>query len=150
MVQPMTDKPMPDSDPARDEGPLFAIGLGARRGVAAQDIVDLVRRVAETHKIDLRHARLCTLESKAEEAGLHEAARQLGVELVFLPLAALRARRGAAATHSPRVQAMFGVGSVAEAAALVGAGPGSRLVAPRVTTPVVACALARRGEDEEP
>ncbi|MEF3367722.1 cobalamin biosynthesis protein, partial [Methylocystis sp. 9N] len=108
----------------------YAIGIGARRGVAAQDIVDLVRRVAKTHDVDLRQTRLCALESKAEEAGLHEAARELGVELVFLPLAALRARRGAAATHSPRVQAMFGVGSVAEAAALVGAGPGSRLVAP--------------------
>jgi cobalamin biosynthesis protein CbiG len=91
---------------------------------------------------------LCALESKAQEAGLHEAARELGLELVFLPLAALRARKATAATHSPRVQAMFGVGSVAEAAALVGAGPGSRLVAPRVTTPVAACALAKRAEDE--
>ena len=98
--------------------------------------------------VDLSDARLCALESKAQEAGLHEAARELGLELVFLPLAALRARKATAATHSPRVQAMFGVGSVAEAAALVGAGPNSRLVAPRVTTPVAACALAKRGEEE--
>lgn len=128
----------------------YAFGLGARRGVAAQDIVDLVRRVARTHEVDLREAKLCALESKAEEAGLHEAARELGLELVFLPLAALRARKAPAATHSPRVQALFGVGSVAEAAALVGAGPISRLVAPRVTTPVAACALARRGEEDIP
>jgi cobalt-precorrin 5A hydrolase len=126
----------------------YAIGIGARRGVAAQDVVELVRRVAQTHGVDLRHATLYALESKAQERGLHEAARELGVELTFLPLAALRARKAAAATHSPRVQAMFGVGSVAEAAALVGAGPKSRLAAPRVTTPVAACALARRGEDE--
>lgn len=126
----------------------YAFGLGARRGVAAQDIVDLVRRVAQAHNVDINDARLCALESKAEEAGLHEAARELNVELVFLPLAALRARKAPAATHSPRVQAMFGVGSVAEAAALVGAGPNSRLVAPRVTTPVAACALAKRGEEE--
>ncbi len=125
----------------------YAFGLGARRGVAAQDIVELVRRVARTHNVDLRDARLCALESKAQEVGLHEAARELGLELVFLPLAALRARKGPAATHSPRVQAMFGVGSVAEAAALVGAGPISRLVAPRVTTPIAACALAKRGEE---
>ncbi len=125
----------------------YAFGLGARRGVAAQDIVELVRRVAQTHNVDLSDARLCALESKAQEVGLHEAARELGLELVFLPLAALRARKGPAATHSPRVQAMFGVGSVAEAAALVGAGPISRLVAPRVTTPIVACALAKRGEE---
>ncbi|HEY8213417.1 MAG TPA: cobalamin biosynthesis protein [Methylocystis sp.] len=127
----------------------YAFGLGARRGVAAQDVVELVRRVAQTHDVDLRDAKLCALESKAQEAGLHDAARELGVELVFLPLAELRARKGPSATHSPRVQALFGVGSVAEAAALVGAGPNSRLVAPRVTTPVAACALAKRVEEED-
>ncbi|HEY8123980.1 MAG TPA: cobalamin biosynthesis protein [Methylocystis sp.] len=125
----------------------YALGLGARRGVAAQDIVELVRRVAQTHNVDFSQARLFALESKAQEAGLHEAARELGLELVFLPLASLRTRKARAATHSPRVQAMFGVGSVAEAAALVGAGPNSRLVAPRVTTPVAACALAKRAEE---
>jgi len=125
----------------------YAFGLGARRGVAALDIVELVRRVAKTHNVDLREAKLCALESKAQEPGLHEAARELGLELVFLPLAALRARKATAATHSPRVQAMFGVGSVAEAAALVGAGPNSRLVAPRLTTPVAACALAKPADE---
>ena len=34
-------------------------------------------------------------------------------------------------THSPRVQALYGTGSVAEAAALAAAGPGARLLAPR-------------------
>ena len=126
-----------------------AFGLGARRGVGAQDIVDLVRRVGAQHGVDPRGATLCTLESKAEEPGLHEAARVLGATLVFLPLATLRARKARAPTHSPRVQAMFGVGSVAEAAGLVGAGPGSRLVAPRMTTPYAACALAC-GEEDEP
>jgi cobalamin biosynthesis protein CbiG len=126
----------------------YAAGIGARRGVDAQEIVDLVRRVVSQTGVDLADVTLCTLESKAQEAGLHEAARQLGVSLVFLPLAELRARKGSAATHSPRVQAMFGVGSVAEAAALVGAGPGSRLVAPRTKTPYAACALAISAEDK--
>ena len=125
----------------------YAMGLGARRGVAAQDVVDLVQRVAQQHGVALSDIALCTLESKAEEAGIQDAARELGVELIFLPLADLKARKGSSPTHSPRVQAMFGVGSVAEAAALVGAGPGSRLVAPRVSTPFVACALARSAEE---
>jgi cobalt-precorrin 5A hydrolase len=126
----------------------YAAGLGARRGVAAQVIVDLVRDVAARHGAPLSRVTLYTLESKAGEAGLQEAAQTLGVELVFLPLEALKARKGAAATHSPRVQAMFGVGSVAEAAALVGAGPGSRLLAPRVATPYAACALAISAEED--
>jgi cobalt-precorrin 5A hydrolase len=127
----------------------YAAGIGARRGVAADVIVDLVRGITQKHAIDLSRVTLCTLESKADEPGVHEAAAALGVALVFLPLDALKARKGAAPTHSPRVQAMFGVGSVAEAAALVGAGPGSRLLAPRVATPYAACALAISAEDEE-
>lgn len=120
----------------------YAAGLGARRGIAAADIVELVQRVARAHEVDMARVTLYALDSKSQEAGLHDAARELKVALRFLPLEALRARRGAAPTHSPRVQAMFGVGSVAEAAALVGAGPGSRLLAPRTTTPTAACALA--------
>ncbi|WP_457797526.1 cobalamin biosynthesis protein [Methylocystis sp. S23] len=127
----------------------YAAGIGARRGVAAEAIVDLVRAVAARHGAPLSQVSLCTLDSKAQEQGLHDAAKTLGVELVFLPLDALKARRGAAPTHSPRVQAMFGVGSVAEAAALVGAGKGSRLLAPRVATPYAACALAVSAEEEE-
>ncbi|QGM96132.1 cobalamin biosynthesis protein [Methylocystis parvus] len=134
---------------AHDETVRYAAGIGARRGVAAEAIVDLVREVAGRHDAPLERLSLCTLESKAEEPGVQEAARMLGVPLVFLPLEALKARKGAAPTHSPRVQAMFGVGSVAEAAALVGAGPKSRLLAPRLATPYAACALAVGAEEVE-
>ena len=125
----------------------YAAGLGARRGVAAADLVDLLREALARHNIDLSQVTLFTLESKAEEQGFHEAAEILGLQLVFLPLADLRARKGAAPTHSPRVQAMFGVGSVSEAAALVGAGPGSRLLGPRIATRIAACALAQSAPD---
>lgn len=125
----------------------YVFGLGARRGVAASDIVALVRQVAAAHGRPLEGAVLCAPESKAQEPGFHEAAAQLGATLKFLPFAALREKRALAATHSPRVQAMFGVGSVAEAAALAGAGSGAKLVAPRLATPTVACALARCCED---
>ncbi|KAF0120629.1 MAG: Cobalamin (Vitamin B12) biosynthesis CbiG protein [Methylocystaceae bacterium] len=43
----------------------YAFGLGARRGVAANDIVELVRRVAQTHNVDLREAKLCALHRAA-------------------------------------------------------------------------------------
>ena len=122
----------------------FAIGLGARRDVRAADLVDLVRRVAGDLGVELADSALFTAESKSTEPGFHDAARQLGLSLTFLPLEALKERRDAAKTHSPRVQAMFGVGSVCEAAALVGAGSGSRLLAPRQSTPTAACAIATR------
>jgi cobalt-precorrin 5A hydrolase len=120
----------------------YAIGLGARRGVDASSLVDLVRRVVNDLDVTLAESSLFTIESKATEPGFQEAARQLGLPINYLPLASLKKRRGSSKTHSPRVQAMFGVGSVSEAAALVGAGPGSRLLAPRQSTPVAACAIA--------
>ena len=48
-------------------------------------------------------------------------------------------------TQSPRVQAQFGTGSVAEAVALAAAGPGATLTAPRATAPdgVATCAIAQ-------
>ncbi|MCX7899149.1 MAG: cobalamin biosynthesis protein [Methylocystis sp.] len=126
------------------KSPRYCAGIGARRGVDAQNVVELVTRVAAQLHVALGELSLCTHEGKAEEAGLREAAHMLGVPIRFASAEALRERRGAARTHSPRVRAMFGVGSIAEAAALVGAGPGSRLLAPRITTPVAACAIAER------
>ncbi|MEQ9016309.1 MAG: cobalamin biosynthesis protein, partial [Marinovum algicola] len=47
-------------------------------------------------------------------------------------------------THSPRVAAARGTGSVAEATALAAAGPGARLLAPRMISAdrMASCALA--------
>jgi cobalt-precorrin 5A hydrolase len=44
---------------------------------------------------------------------------------------------------------MFGVGSVAEAAALAGAGQGSLLLAPRIASARLTCAIARAREGDE-
>ncbi|WP_244613423.1 cobalamin biosynthesis protein [Methylosinus sp. Ce-a6] len=93
---------------------------------------------------------LFTIESKRGEEGFHEAARLLNMPLVLLPLAALLAREDELLTRSPRVAALTGVGSVAEAAALVGAGPGSLLLGPRITSAHATCAIARNALDESP
>jgi cobalt-precorrin 5A hydrolase len=50
-------------------------------------------------------------------------------------------------TQAPRVQALYGTGSVAEAAALVGAGPGARLVTPRQVIGGVTIAVAEGRND---
>lgn len=53
-----------------------------------------------------------------------------------LPLIEVTCVEGIATpTASNRVQARFGTGSVAEATALAAAGPGARILAPRVTSP---------------
>lgn len=196
-------------------GARYAIGIGARSGVDAQELVRLVRNVCETyarapspaggrrrpghrasvrtpvasaglmagsdegspslrdidgmsgpdpHPTSLREATfsrewekerrveisLFTIDSKRGEAGFLEAARLLNMRLVFLTLEALLARRDELLTRSPRVEALTGVGSVAEAAALVGAGRGSLLLGPRVANARATCAIARNALEMAP
>ena len=86
--------------------------------------------------------RLFTIAEKQGEAGLIEAAVTLALPLVFLPHAALAAVETAVQTRSERVVALFGTPSVAEAAALAGAGPGARLLVPRLASASATCAVA--------
>ena len=69
-----------------------------------------------------------------------EAAVALGLPLVYLPANILAA--AAVVTKSARVTALFGTPSVAEAAALAGAGQGARLLGPRLASPAATCAIA--------
>lgn len=121
----------------------FAIGIGARKAIDARELVDLVREVAARLGVDPRSATLATIETRGDEPGLREAARLLGIGVVFLSLEALCARDREVLTRSARVEEMLGLGSVAEAAALAGAGAGSALLEPRVATTRLACAIAR-------
>ncbi len=66
----------------------------------------------------------------------------LGLPLTFLDHDALAAASVRAVTRSARAMAETGLASVAEAAALAGAGPGSRLLLPRVASAAATCALA--------
>jgi cobalt-precorrin 5A hydrolase len=86
--------------------------------------------------------RLFSLADKSEEPGLNAAARTLGFELVFLSREALAAVGPLVLTRSAAAQNRFGLASVAEAAALAGAGPRARLLAPRLAAKGATCAIA--------
>ncbi|MFC7397028.1 cobalamin biosynthesis protein [Chelatococcus sp. GCM10030263] len=79
----------------------------------------------------------------------HSPAVEVFAAMRALPLMAVsrddmqRAAPGCA-THSARSEAAQGVPSVAEAAALAGAGTGADLIQARVATAVVTCALAKK------
>lgn len=124
----------------------FSIGIGGRRGVEACEVVELVETLLATY--DLPRIALFSIESKRDEPGLHEAARILDTTITFLPREALVARNHELLTRSPRVEALTGVGSVAEAAALVGAGPGGVLLGPRVASARATCAIARNALEQ--
>ncbi len=121
----------------------YAIGVGARAGVDGEALVALALEVAGEFGVELRRARLATIDARANEDGIHAAAKTLGMELLFFPIEILRRRGAEGLTRSPRIEELFGVGSIAETAALTGAGERSVLLAPRTAAKKLTCAIAR-------
>jgi len=122
--------------------PIIAIGVGCRAGVAGEAIAALARRALADAGAPKGELRVFTLDAKAHEPGLAEAARLLGAKLTPLPLAALEAQAGRILTPSAAAQARFGAPNIAEAAALAGAGEGARLIGPRLAADGATCAVA--------
>jgi cobalt-precorrin 5A hydrolase len=118
-----------------------AIGVGCRIGCPAETIESLVRLALERVP-DAAPLGLFTIEDKGGEAGLAEAARDLGLDVVLLSRAALREQSPSVQTRSPSSESRFGVPSVAEAAALAGAGAGAVLLVPRIAQHGATCAIA--------
>ncbi|MBL8570554.1 MAG: cobalamin biosynthesis protein [Phreatobacter sp.] len=123
---------------------MIAAGIGLRPGTDEKDIracLDLALA-----RLDLAMDSigcLATAAARAAEPGLTRLAMALGVPVVAIPDEALRGEDAGCATRSTRVVALYGVGSVAEAAALAAAGPRANLVLPRISLGRVTCALAR-------
>jgi cobalt-precorrin 5A hydrolase len=124
---------------------MIAIGIGCKSGVKAAEIVSLVEEALSRTSSETI-AGLFTVASKAHESGLAEAAASLSLPLLFLPESALQPVACRTQTRSERVVQLFGVPSIAETAALVGAGEGSTLVVPRLSRGTVTCAIARSGQ----
>ena len=71
---------------------------------------------------------LATAEDKAGAPALSKLAAELGLPIIAVPLAQITIQ---VATPSRNVPARYGAHSLAEAAALAGAGPGARLTSSR-------------------
>jgi cobalt-precorrin 5A hydrolase len=121
-------------------GPI-AIGVGCRRGCSGAVIEALVRRALDYAPAAERRG-LFTIAEKRDEPGLAEAAERLGLGLMLLTRESLRETAPFIRTRSARVERLFGVPSVAEAAALAGAGPGSVLLVTRIAHEGATCAIA--------
>jgi cobalt-precorrin 5A hydrolase len=121
---------------------LLAVGIGCRSGCPPEAIAALVRRALDAVG-GVEPAALFTSVDKQGEAGIAAASVALALPLVYLPRAVLAAAAPGAVTRSERVVALFGVPSIAETAALAGAGPGSALIVPRMAADGATCAVAR-------
>lgn len=118
-----------------------AIGVGCRKGCPADAIEALVRQALDRAPAATPLG-LFTLIDKRDEIGLTDVAGRLGLDLTYLSREALRERADQVRTHSPLAESLFGVPSVAEAAALAGAGPASVLIVPRIAEGGATCAIA--------
>ncbi len=120
---------------------MIAIGVGCRKGCPPGDILALVRDALAALPGSTPTG-LFTVTEKRGEPGLAAAAAALDLPLVFLDRPALRHVAGDVRSVSRRVEAMFGLPSVAETAALAGAGPGAVLLVGRRANPRATCAIA--------
>lgn len=121
---------------------ILAVGIGCRAGVSGAVIADLVEAALARAGEETVPVALFTVLDKQSEPGIAEAAARLGFALVHLPRAALAAVADRVETRSERVIELFGVPSIAEGAALAGAGAGARLIVPRMAERGVTVAVA--------
>lgn len=94
---------------------MMYFGIGARRGVSTREVLDAIEKALNEigrDKNDIRMLASSTL--KENEAGLIEAARELGIEINFLPNDVLNGFEVPSDSQASR----FGLKGVAEPAAL--------------------------------
>ncbi len=117
-------------------------GVGCRRGVEAEVIVDAVREALGRAGVGLAEVRLlASADIKRDETGLRRAAEMLGVPLRFIASDEIRSTCKSFA-HSQFVQDKVGLPAVAEPAALL-AGRRTRLILAKTIRGPVTVALAR-------
>ncbi len=122
-------------------------GIGCRRGVSRQEIVGALGRVLENSGLaPASLAGLASVELKADEEGLLEAARELDLPLEFFEASVLD--ETPVPNPSERVREKTGAGSVCEAASVQAAlkmSPGARLIVPKTIVGNVTVAVCLAG-----
>ncbi|MGW6645295.1 precorrin-3B C(17)-methyltransferase [Streptomyces iakyrus] len=124
--------------------PTLVVGVGASKGAPLEEVLGLVEDALREAGLSAASvAELATVDAKAEEAGIVEAARRLGVPLVTYSAEELAGVDVPNPSDAPL--AAVGTPSVAEASALVG---GGELLVPKrksAASPAMAtCAVVRR------
>ena len=120
--------------------PSLVLGLGASRGVGADEVLELVDRALATAGLSAAAVTAVgTADAKADEAGLVEACARRGWPLTTFPAAELAAVEVPNPSAEP--QRALGTPSVAEAAALL---LGDALVVEKTKSAMATVAVARR------
>jgi len=118
------------------------VGVGCRRGMAADKIVEAIRAALGEAEIDLAQVRLlASADVKTNETGLLEAAAELGIPIRFIKGEEIRSC-GRNFEHSSFVEKSVKLPAVAEPAALL-AGRRTQLISHRKSYNGITIAIAR-------
>ena len=122
---------------------MIVAGIGCRRGTTVEEINTAIdAALAQAGLLPDRLGLIATSDGKGSEPGIIQATAARGVRLVQVRPAHLEAAGPRTLSSSPRVKALIGIPSVAEAAALAACGPASRLIVPRIVEGPATCAIA--------
>jgi cobalt-precorrin 5A hydrolase/precorrin-3B C17-methyltransferase len=122
-------------------------GIGAERGVSAQEVIGLIERTLDENKLARASlAALATIDIKSDEAAFHAAAAHFGVPLRIFTAAELNQERYRLINPSEIVEAETGTPGVAEAAAF----KAGSLAVPKRKSQRVTCAIGRAKEPIDP
>lgn len=110
---------------------MTVVGLGFRRDAGVDSLRDALQTALASANEAVRLTAIATAQDKAEAPALAQLAAERHLPVIGVPLALLAAQ---AATPSARVPRRYASRSLAEAAALAAAGPGARLLGPRVVS----------------
>ena len=119
---------------------MITAGIGCRRGCPASDIIAVLHDAQAASGVLVDN--IAVTSFKSAEPGLLAAIASLALTLIHVDDAGLRDAQPHCVTRSPIVARHTGHASIAEAAALAGAGPGAVLRLPRIIFGAATCALA--------
>ena len=143
------------SETDRDHAPLeliyhprrHVIGIGCERGTDASEVIELAEKTLKEFEIPPTCvAGIASIDLKADETALHEAAKYFGVPVRFFDAATLEQETLRLANPSEVVFNEVGCHGVSEGAALAAAGSQAELVVPKVKSKRATVAIAQSSE----
>lgn len=124
---------------------VLVLGIGCKRGTAADVITRHVRQALSAHRLSPRAiCAVASIDIKRDEAGLCAFCKEIGAPLHTYGADELSHAKGSFSA-SPFVQGVVGVDNVCERAAVLCAGEGARLVLQKQARNGVTVAAAVRG-----
>jgi cobalt-precorrin 5A hydrolase len=125
----------------------LVLGLGCERGTDTSEVISLAEDALKRCGRSAGDVVLVTsIDKRADEPAVMEAARHFGVPLHVFPASLLETLTPRLATPSVIVFAYTGCHGVAEAAALAGGGEGAELIVPKLKSQKATVAIAESSQ----